>query len=101
MSRMYIVWLHSVNGPGAGSRPTMTVGIGCVRLKSLDDQDVGVAGSCMSETMAGRVSPQEGSNGRRPLVAIVGGGITGLAAAHRLGELVSGARVVVLEAGPR
>ena len=31
-------------------------------------------------------------NDRQPLVAIIGGGITGLAAAHRLGELEPRAR---------
>jgi oxygen-dependent protoporphyrinogen oxidase len=34
---------------------------------------------------------------RQPLVAIIGGGITGLAAAHRLGELEPRAQVVILE----
>jgi len=34
---------------------------------------------------------------RRPLVAIIGGGITGLAAAHRLGELEPRAQVLILE----
>src|SRR5690606_14842318 len=33
--------------------------------------------------------------------AVVGGGITGLAAAHRLQELAPTCRVVLLEAGPR
>lgn len=38
-------------------------------------------------------------DGRR--VAVVGGGVTGLAAAHRLGELDPSARVTVLESAPR
>ncbi len=38
---------------------------------------------------------------RKPLVAIVGGGITGLAAAHRLVELEPSIQVKLLEAGPR
>ena len=37
----------------------------------------------------------------RPLVVIVGGGITGLAAAHRLTELDPRLRVLVLESASR
>ncbi|REK11881.1 MAG: protoporphyrinogen oxidase [Planctomycetota bacterium] len=37
----------------------------------------------------------------RKRVVVVGGGITGLAAAHRLTELASDAEIVLLEAGPR
>ena len=36
-----------------------------------------------------------------PRVAIIGGGITGLAAAYRIGELEPAAEVLLLEAGPR
>ena len=35
----------------------------------------------------------------RPLVVTIGGGITGLAAAHRLFELEPRARVLILESG--
>lgn len=38
---------------------------------------------------------------RRPVVAVVGGGISGLAAAHRLATAPDGPRVVLLEAGER
>jgi protoporphyrinogen/coproporphyrinogen III oxidase len=37
----------------------------------------------------------------RPVVAVVGGGVSGLAAAHRLKQLLPTADVVVLEASPR
>jgi len=40
-------------------------------------------------------------NDWQPLVAIIGGGITGLAAAHRLGELEPRAQVLVLESEAR
>ncbi|MGB0067106.1 MAG: protoporphyrinogen oxidase [Isosphaeraceae bacterium] len=40
-------------------------------------------------------------NDRQPLVAIIGGGITGLAAAHRLGELEPRAQVLILESEAR
>ena len=40
-------------------------------------------------------------NDRQPLVAVIGGGITGLAAAHRLGELEPRAKVLVLESEAR
>jgi len=40
-------------------------------------------------------------NDRQPLVAIIGGGITGLAAAHRLGELEPRAQVLILESDAR
>jgi len=40
-------------------------------------------------------------NGRQPLVAVIGGGITGLAAAHRLGELEPRAQVLILESEAR
>ncbi|MGB2611446.1 MAG: NAD(P)-binding protein, partial [Isosphaeraceae bacterium] len=40
-------------------------------------------------------------NGRQPLVAVIGGGITGLAAAHRLGELELRAQVWILESEAR
>jgi len=41
------------------------------------------------------------AGGRRPGVVVIGGGVTGLAAAHRLGEVAPGVRVTVLEAGQR
>jgi protoporphyrinogen/coproporphyrinogen III oxidase len=37
----------------------------------------------------------------KPVVAVVGGGVSGLAAAHRIGQLLPGAEVVVLEASGR
>ncbi|WP_027862844.1 protoporphyrinogen oxidase [Marmoricola sp. URHB0036] len=37
----------------------------------------------------------------RPVVAVVGGGVSGLAAAHRVQQLLPTAEVVVLEASPR
>jgi oxygen-dependent protoporphyrinogen oxidase len=37
----------------------------------------------------------------RPVVAVVGGGVSGLAAAHRVRQLLPTAEVVVLEASPR
>ncbi len=55
----------------------------------------------MAEEMVPRECPEGSQDGRRPLVVIVGGGVTGLAAAHRLGELEPRAKVLVLEAGPR
>ncbi len=36
-----------------------------------------------------------------PRIAVIGGGITGLAAAHRVGELAPDYRVTLFEAGPR
>lgn len=42
-----------------------------------------------------------GDAGRGRSVVVVGGGVTGLAAAHRLSEVAPGVRVSVLEAGPR
>jgi oxygen-dependent protoporphyrinogen oxidase len=39
--------------------------------------------------------------GTRPRIAIVGGGITGLAAAHRVYELLPHAELTLFEAGPR
>jgi len=38
---------------------------------------------------------------KRPIVAVVGGGITGLAAAHRLVELAPEVKTILLEAGSR
>ena len=55
----------------------------------------------MSETdFDSRVAAND-LNDRQPLVAIIGGGITGLAAAHRLGELELRAQVLILESEAR
>ena len=55
----------------------------------------------MSEVVPDEVFAASGLSGRQPLVAIIGGGISGLAAAHRVGELEPSARVQVLESGAR
>ena len=55
----------------------------------------------MMEPMAGKESAETVQDGRPPLVVIVGGGVTGLSAAHRLGVLMPQARVLVLETGSR
>ncbi len=55
----------------------------------------------MSEVHANESVGASHQEGSKPLVAIIGGGITGLAAAHRLGELEPRTRVLVLESGSR
>ena len=55
----------------------------------------------MSEVVPDEVFAASGLSGRQPLVAIIGGGISGLAAAHRVGELEPSARVQILESGAR
>jgi oxygen-dependent protoporphyrinogen oxidase len=40
-------------------------------------------------------------SGKPPMVAVIGGGISGLAAAFRLSEIAQGVRVCVFEAGPK
>ncbi len=47
------------------------------------------------------VSPQLSTSFASPRYAIVGGGVAGLAAAHRLRQLMPAAEVRLLEAGPR
>ncbi len=51
----------------------------------------------MLEMQADEAVQENIGNTSKPLVAIIGGGITGLAAAYRLGELQPRARVLVLE----
>ena len=49
----------------------------------------------------GRTMARADSDARAPSVVVIGGGISGLAAANRLGEVAPGVRVTVLEAGAR
>ncbi len=55
----------------------------------------------MSEVESDSMVTAEDLNDRQPRVAIIGGGITGLAAAHRLGELEPRAQVLILESEGR
>ena len=56
--------------------------------------------SCRKLILTVRIAAND-LNDRQPLVAIIGGGITGLAAAHRLGEVEPRAEVLILESEAR